>query len=261
MPTSADPLVTRETGLVDSVAEDLMSLLIDGTWPPGTRVPPERALTIQYGVSRSVIREAVRMLVSKGLLETRGGSGIYVRRPDQGMLAQSVSLLLRLHHHGLPIPYQEVHEVRCVLEVEIAGLAARRATPQDIAALEWEVARLRLAHEQMDIEGVVSSDVAFHAALVAATHNHLFVILFNSISDVMIEIRQRGVRVPGSGDNAIFHHSRLLETVKAHDPTAAVRAMKDHLRDSQRFLRRGLEMQAANEGVAQRTADGAEALA
>src|SRR5689334_19359566 len=71
--------ITREAGLADRVASHMMERVVDGTVPPGSRLPPERSLAEQYGVSRTVIREAVRILVSRGLLETRAGSGTYVR--------------------------------------------------------------------------------------------------------------------------------------------------------------------------------------
>ena len=248
MVVSVGTPMVREAGLADRVAAHVTERVLDGTLPRGTRLPPERVLAEQYGVSRTVIREAVRTLVSKGLLETRGGSGTYVRSPDPTAVAASMSLLLRLHHGGTPVPYDKVHEVRCVLEIEIAALAARRARPADISALEHEVARQRQADHDRD--AYVASDVAFHAALAAATHNELFPVLLNSISDVMAEIRRLGFAVPGTHENALMHHERILTAVKAGDALAASRAMKAHLRDSQRVLRQGLELEAARLGRA-----------
>lgn len=236
------PLV-REAGLADRVAGHMTERVVDGTLKRGNRLPPERILAEQYGVSRTVIREAVRTLVSKGLLETRGGSGTYVRSPDPASVAESMSLLLRLHHGHTTVPYDKVHEVRLVLEVEIAGLAARRAQPDDLLALEREIERQRRSDD--DREAYVASDVAFHASLAAAAHNELFPVLLNSISDVMAEVRQLGFQVPGTHETAIMHHERILAAVKARDSAAAVRAMKAHLRDSERVLRRGLELEAA----------------
>lgn len=240
--TVGQPMI-REAGLADRVAEHMMGRVLDGTLKRGVRLPPERILAEQFGVSRTVIREAVRTLVSKGLLETSGGSGTYVRSPDPASVAESMSLLLRLHHGATAIPYDKVHEVRLVLEVEIAGLAARRAQPEDLLALEREIARQREA--DADRDAYVASDVAFHAALAAAAHNELFPVLLNSISDVMAEVRQLGFAVPGTHEAAVLHHERILAAVKARDAAAAVRAMKAHLRDSKRVLRQGLELAAA----------------
>jgi GntR family transcriptional repressor for pyruvate dehydrogenase complex len=236
------PLV-REVRLADRVAQHITGLMLDGTLPRGTRVPPERVLAEQYGVSRTVIREALRMLASKGLLETRGGSGTYVRGPDPAAAAESMTLLLRLHHGNMPVPYEKVHEVRRVLEVEIAALAAARAQPEDIAALERELERQRQSRH--DHDAYATSDLAFHAALAAAAHNELFPVLLNSISDVMAEVRRLGVEVPGAIDNGLLHHERLLAMVKAGDVAGATQAMTEHLRDSQRILLQGLEIEEA----------------
>ena len=236
------PLV-REPALADRVAEHMMELVLDGTLSSGMRLPPERILAEQYGVSRTVIREAVRTLVSKGVLETRGGSGSYVRGPDPVAAARSVTLLLRLHHGTTPVPYTKIHEVRRVLEVEIAALAAERAQPDDIAALEQELERQRRARHDRD--AYVASDVAFHAALATATHNELFPVLLHSIQDVMTEVRRLGFLVPGSVDNGLMHHERVLTAVQAGDATAAAHAMTEHLQDSVRILLQGLEIEAA----------------
>jgi len=238
-----EPLV-REAGLADRVAEHLKDRVLDGTLGRGARLPPERILSEQYGVSRTVIREAVRTLVSKGLLETRGGSGTYVRNPDAAALGESMSLLLRLHHGNMPIPYEKVHEVRLVLEIEIADLAATRAEPDDLAAMEYQIARQRQAYTDDDANLYFASDVAFHAALATATHNELFSVLLNSIADVMTEVNQFGFLVPGTHEPTLAQHERILAAVKAGDAGAAVRAMKAHLRDSQRVLRQGLELEA-----------------
>ena len=246
--TVGQPMV-REAGLADRVADHMTERVLDGTLKRGNRLPPERILAEQFGVSRTVIREAVRTLVSKGLLETRGGSGTYVRSPDPAAVAESMSLLLRLHHGNTAIPYDKVHEVRLVLEVEIAGLAARRAQPDDLRAMERELERQRGA--DADRAAYVASDVAFHAALAAAAHNELFPVLLNSISDVMAEVRQLGFGVPSTHEAAIMHHERILAAVTARDAPAAVRAMKAHLRDSERVLRQGLEMEAARRDTAQ----------
>ena len=237
-----EPLV-REVSLADRVAQHITGLMLDGTLPRGTRVPPERILAEQYGVSRTVIREALRMLASKGLLETRGGSGTYVRGPDPAAAAESMTLLLRLHHGNMPVPYEKIHEVRRVLEVEIAALAAERAQPDDIAVLEREVEQQRQARHDRD--AYTAHDLAFHAALARAAHNELFPVLMHSIHDVMTEIRQLGFHVPGAIDNGLMHHERLLARVKAGDAAGAAQAMTEHLRDSQRILLQGLEIEEA----------------
>jgi DNA-binding FadR family transcriptional regulator len=183
------------------------------------------------------------MLVSKGLVETRVGSGNYVTGPNAAMISESMSLFLRLQYSNVPIPYDQVLEVRYTLEVEIARLAAHRALPEDIASLEQELERQR--HLTHDSAAFAASDVAFHAKLATATHNVLFPVLVNSISDVMLEVRRLGNLAPGAYSHALIHHQAILDAVKAGDQSAAERAMRAHLHEGKNFMLQGLQMEAA----------------
>jgi GntR family transcriptional repressor for pyruvate dehydrogenase complex len=240
--------IGREANLSDRVAQYLMERVADGTLQRGARLPAERTLAEQFGVSRTVIREAMRALVSRGLLETRGGSGTYVSDDDPTLVAQSMSQLLRLQQNSTPMPYVMVHEVRVVLEAEIAGIAARRARPDDVAALEREIALQRQARAGTDHVGGASSDAAFHEALAAATGNDLFPILVQAINHVMSDVRRLGFTVPGAHDNALAHHERILAAVRARDSAGAIRVMRSHLGDAQSILRQAVQMAANDRG-------------
>ena len=235
------PMV-RESGLADRVAQHMTDLVLSGELERGTQLPAERILAEQYGVSRTVVREAIRSLMSKGILEIRSGSGTYVRGPDTAAATESISLLLRMHQGDGAIALQKATEIRRVLEVEIAGLAAERATAEDIAALEEQMVRLRQAEHDRD--AFVRSDVDFHAALAQATRNELFVVVLNSIADVMREVRRLGFETPQGFASALHHHAELLAAIRAGDAGAARRTMEGHLADSGQILRRGLEIEA-----------------
>src|SRR4029434_1284654 len=117
----------REATLANRVTKEIEGLIIDGRIEMGRRLPSERDLADQFGVSRTVVREAVRGLVAKGLLEVRPGSGTIVRSPTCGAVTQSLTLFLLAGQSDLELDYTNVHEIRRVLEIEIAGLAAERA--------------------------------------------------------------------------------------------------------------------------------------
>jgi len=234
--------MVRESGLADRVARHVTEQVLTGALERGTQLPAERILAEQYGVSRTVIREAIRSLVSKGMMEIRSGSGTYVRGPDAAAATESISMLLRLHQGNGPIAYQKALEIRRVLEVEIAGLAAERATDTDLAILEAEMIRLREA--ESDREAFIRSDVAFHGALAAATRNELFVVVLNSIADVMREVRRLGFETPFGFTSALHYHSQLLDAIRARDAQASRRIMEEHLEDSGQILRQGLEIEA-----------------
>src|SRR5215213_8947126 len=117
-------LVNRERRLSDKVAEMMLDTILSNRLNVGDRLPSERELGEQFGVSRTVVREAVRALVAKGVIEVRSGSGLRVAAVDADSVRESMSLFLR----GGAIDFDKVNEVRSLLEVHIAGLAAERRT-------------------------------------------------------------------------------------------------------------------------------------
>jgi GntR family transcriptional regulator, transcriptional repressor for pyruvate dehydrogenase complex len=227
--------IQRTPKLADRVAQQLQALISTQHLRPGDRLPPERDLAERFAVSRTVVREAVRSLVAKGLLEVHSGSGTFVRVVAPEAVTESLRMLLRSSAGS----YDSVLEVRQLLEVEIARLAAERATPQDLAAMEQTI--VALAVTEGDPEAFARADVAFHAALARATQNDLFVILHDSIFDALLEVRRKGAaQVPGTVQRALYHHSDILRCVRAHDPLAAQEAMRAHLEESRQTMLRVL---------------------
>ncbi len=226
--------VTREATLVTRVAQQIEDLIIQGRLQAGDQLPPERELARQFGVSRTVVREAVSGLVAKSLLETRPGGGLVVTIPSAQSVSQSITLMLR--GGKAELDFGKVMEVRRSLEVEIARLAALRRNEEDIQQLE-EI--LRATEEACDDRECFSRcDVEFHSALARATHNELFSVLLDSISDVMLRVRQLGYEVPGTPERALRYHRDVLEQVKAGDPEGARRAMSRHMDEAEYTLRR-----------------------
>jgi DNA-binding FadR family transcriptional regulator len=144
-----------------------------------------------------------------------------------------VRLFLR---HSSDLDYPKVHEVRTILEVEIARLAAERATDADIALLTEVCERMEAAID--DVEAAALLDVEFHRAIARSTHNELFLVLLDAIGDALLEIRRENLTV-GSGAETVALHRRVLERIAAHDPEGARAAMKEHLDSVQKFWRQG----------------------
>lgn len=191
---------------------------------PGDQLPPERELGEQFGVSRTVIREAVRALRAKGLLEVRSGSGVRIVAVDGKTVGES----MRHFVHGSSLDYGKVDEVRRVLEVEAAGIAAERATEEDIAAIDSTMEAFD--GERADLEQSVLHDLAFHRALAGATHNELFLVLHDSMGEMLLEVRRRNLS-RGRNERRLVSqmHRRIRDAVAAHDPAEARDAMRDHL--------------------------------
>jgi GntR family transcriptional repressor for pyruvate dehydrogenase complex len=222
--------VNRERRLSDKVADMMLETILSDRLKVGDRLPSERELGEQFGVSRTVVREAVRALVTKGVIDVRSGSGLRVAAVDANAVSESMSLFLR----GGTLDFENVHEVRTLLEVHLAGLAAERAT-------EEEVAQLRDIHERMrretaDVEAAARDDLEFHRAIARATHNELFLLLMDSIGSALIDIRRENLG-SGSAPMTLSQHEAILETIAVHDPEGARTAMHAHLESVASFWR------------------------
>jgi GntR family transcriptional repressor for pyruvate dehydrogenase complex len=138
------------------------------------------------------------------------------------------------------LDYQKVHEVRRLLEVEIAGRAAERRTDDDLAKIE-EILEA-MAALQGNVDELARKDVAFHTALAHATHNELFVVLLDSVVDVMIQVRQMGISVRGSRQYALEAHRQIYEQVKAGNVEGARQTMAAHIAQSETIFRQALAL-------------------
>lgn len=219
--------------LSDQVAAQLQELIASGRVRAGEKLPSERELCELLGVSRTVVREAVRALASKRLVEVRPGGGAVVRAPDAALVSELMTLMLR---GDSAATFGHVHEVRRLLEVEVAGLAAERRDEVDLGALEACLAAMR--EHAGDPPRWAAADVAFHAALADATHNPLYGVLLASIAELLMEVRLTGARLPETPELAYRHHHQIVERVRAGDRPGARAAMQDHLRESETTFQR-----------------------
>jgi GntR family transcriptional repressor for pyruvate dehydrogenase complex len=217
--------------LFDRVVSEIQSLIVSGRLEAGVKLPPERELAEELGVSRTVVREAVRILVAKGLLETKPGVGTIVRQVTTDQVVEPLSLLLRTQ--GGPIPIEHLDQVRHILEVEIAGLAAMQATEEDVAELKRVMVGLEAIRD--DSEAFAAGDADFHRALAQTTHNPLLMILLDSIRDLMQEVRALVARYPDLADRVMPDHYKVLERVIAEDVEGARQAMAEHLEHARRI--------------------------
>jgi GntR family transcriptional repressor for pyruvate dehydrogenase complex len=221
--------VVREPTLSDKVAASITEAIVSGRLKPDERLQSERELGERFGVSRTVIREAVRSLVAHGLVESVSGRGLSVAQVGPETVSRSMTLFLR---GNASIGYAKVHEVRMALEVEMAGTAAERAGEDDLARLRDSLEQLREANG--DANRAAELDLEVHRAIAVATQNELFAVMLDSIGDVL-----RGTRVAafqaGMLEYAVEAHERILRAIAKHDAEAAREAMRSHLDRSQEF--------------------------
>ena len=210
----------------EQVAVQIEERILKGQLRSGDRLPTERDLAEQFHVSRTAVREALKILAQKGLVDMRPGRGTIVIDGAPGALQDSLGLVMKLQL-GEVGGSNKLVEVRELLEVEIAGLAAIRAT-------EIEIESMRSAVEEMDetldnADAFITADNAFHQALARATQNTLILILVNSIVNLLSEQRKQIFAVEGGPQRGQVHHKRILESIIQRDVDAARAAMRAHL--------------------------------
>ena len=215
--------VGNQDRLVDRVVNEVQRLIVGAQLQAGAKLPPQRELAEQLGVSRTVLREAVHVLVTKGLLTSKPGVGTTVREVSAGQIAEPLILMLRTHRISLDHLYQ----VRSILEVQIATLAASEADEQDIASLNSALDSMRSALD--DPEALADLDAQFHESLARATHNPLLVVLLGSIRHVMRTVRLVVHQHPDLRPIILDEHEAIQERVAAKDPSGASHAMAEHL--------------------------------
>jgi GntR family transcriptional regulator, transcriptional repressor for pyruvate dehydrogenase complex len=215
----------RGQRLADRVTDAIQETLLSGELKPGDALPSERELCKQFGVSRTVIREAVRSLSGKGLVQAVGGSGVRVLAVDADTVGESMRNLV----NGGALDYGKVDEIRQVIEVAAAGFAAERASAEDVAVIERS---LQAMSDQLeDLEACVQADLAFHRALAVATHNELFLMLHDSMGAPLVDVRRQNLERGGitRRKRIVAAHRRILNQVKRGDPERARAMMRDHL--------------------------------
>jgi GntR family transcriptional repressor for pyruvate dehydrogenase complex len=204
------------------VADRLVAEISARRLKPGDPIPAERQLAETLSVGRSSIREALRMLESRGLI-TSDGRGAFSVAEYGNPLNASLALLVEMRDGDL----RELFEVRKVLEVEMAGLAAERRTDEDVE-------RMRAAIEAMDrgiaeADRYIAGDLEFHQAVVAATGNRIARSMMEAIRDVMRAALFSIYRIPGSPERSMEQHRQILEAVVAGRPDEARERAREHL--------------------------------
>lgn len=228
----------RNHRLYEQVVERLSAQIFEGDLRKGDQLPNERSLAEQFGVSRTVIREAMKTLAKDGLVEVRTGQGTFVVDGTAGALKNSIQTLMRIGQDG--DRHRELVELRELLEPGVASLAARRADADDLERMEASIQEMNEA--MGDADAFIRADNRFHQQLARASRNRLIPRILDSIVDLLYELRGEIFQVEGGPERGQAHHRTILAAVRDRDATAAKHAMDDHLaqvkRDSEAAVRK-----------------------
>ncbi len=208
----------------EQIAEQIEQRILSGELTSGDRLPTERQLAEQFHVSRTAVREAMKSLAQKGLVDMRPGRGTIVIDGTSQAMQHSLGLMLKVGQAGIS---DNLVEVREILEPEIAARAALRASEEHIAALHEAI---RVMDESLDdVEAFIDADNAFHQVLAQGTQNVLILALVNSIVSLLSEQRKQIFSVSGGPARGQVHHKLILDAIERHDAEGAREAMRAHL--------------------------------
>jgi GntR family transcriptional repressor for pyruvate dehydrogenase complex len=217
--------VVQTSRLYEQIVQQIQDSIEKGVLKPGDQLPAERELALQFGVSRTAVREAVKALREKGLVEAFPGRGTFITSGTSNSIRLTLDRMIKT---GQADGTLHLVEVREILEPEIAALAATRADEARLVEMREVVGIMDNAKH--DPDAFIEADLDFHLALAEAAANPLILSLIDSIVGVLREQRLSIFKVDGGPERGQYHHKRILEAIENRDPGGARAAMRAHLR-------------------------------
>lgn len=208
--------------LSEQVAESITEKLIADALKPGDRLPTEPELAERYAVSRSVIREAGRILVERGLVDIRAGRGMIVADFDGAGLSRQFELMLSLQQGS----FQDLMDMRLVMEVGMTEYATIKRDDDDLARITRAVARFAASDNHSE---ALQADLDFHSAVAAASHNPFFVHIINPVNEHLRDVYSDSLGYDAARARTLAEHEVIARAIEARDPAAAIAAARSHL--------------------------------
>jgi GntR family transcriptional repressor for pyruvate dehydrogenase complex len=212
----------KRTNISEQVFNQMKQQLLEGAWIAGQKLPSENELAEAFGVSRITVRQALQKLTVLGLIETRLGEGSFVKEFTPGTYMNAMIPAMYLSSSSV----EEVLEFRLIMEVETAGIAALKATDEDIEKLSSSLARMEAYCN--DINRYTREDFRFHMILAEITKNSLVIRLMELLTDILEATIQNVTKIIGD-EIGLKYHRLILEAVTNHDYDMAKTAMHDHV--------------------------------
>lgn len=223
------------TKLTNSVFEQLLSYVVRGSWKPGDRIPPERDLCQQLGIARTSLREALKAMELVGMLDSRVGDGTFVCPRSEFLSRPLLWAFTGTDHEEL----QEIMEARMIIEENLAGLAAKRGTPDQIKKIGGAVQQMRDSIARGD--SILDADMAFHLAVSDAAQNGVLTNAVHLLRNLMRQWIYYKLMIPDIPETVLKRHVAIYRAIAAGKPNAARSAMRLHLEETGKLLNRVVE--------------------
>jgi GntR family transcriptional repressor for pyruvate dehydrogenase complex len=226
-----EPNLIQRRRVTDQIIDNIVSMIASGKLKRGDKLPCEHALMKQFGVGRSSLREAVGELSLVGLLSVRPGHGTHVTVSPDAFLAKPLGWNMLITGHD---KIHELIEARLILEEAMIGLAAERATEDDIAEIRYHQARLKASMRPG--QRSVKADLAFHTAIAKASHNIALTRFFSELRQPVRHWMEQKASVIEGYHLVAEQHDEILRAIEAHDVERARSALRNHLRSTSEKL-------------------------
>src|SRR2546429_4374803 len=234
----------------EEVIPQLREMIHRGELRPGDRLPPERDLAKLLGVSRPTLRAAIRSLAAVGVLQSRQGAGTFVVKTEGSPSLDSSPLRLMASLHGFTSG--EMFEARQSLEMAIAGLAAERATSEQMTTMAEEIAGMYASLDEP--EQFLFHDMRFHQTVAAASGNRILTSLMNMVATILFDARSKTVKRAKDLKESAEMHRRIYRAIRQHNWQDARTAMRDHLMLAQKAQEEEIGQNPGSTGLTLRSA-------
>ncbi len=227
----------ERTTLTASAFEQLISYVVKGEWKAGDRIPPERDLCRQLGIARTSLREALKAMELVGMLDSRVGDGTFVCPRSEFLARPLLWAFTAADHEEL----RDIMEARMLLERDVAGLAAERASDEEVARIGAAVEEM--AENVAAGRSTLDADMTFHLAIAAAAHNSVMQNAVQLLRNLMRRWLHLKLMLPDVPTKVLRQHEAIYHAIRSRDPEAARKAMMEHLESTVRLVSQVIEEQ------------------
>jgi GntR family transcriptional regulator, transcriptional repressor for pyruvate dehydrogenase complex len=223
-------------GLPEDLADQLLGKVVDGKFAVESLLPSEGELASAYGVSRLTVREAIRILQSKNVVEIHRGRGTFVNKPEAWSSLDAIVRLATSDESPAGVS-ERLLEARAMVEIGAARLAAIRRSDEDLAELQTCVDEMVAGADTGDVDLFVDADIAFHDVIMRASGNLFVPFMFEPFGQLLRHTRRQTSAVPEIQSNAIAHHRNIVDCLASGDEILARDAMEAHMEQTRADLR------------------------
>lgn len=212
----------KKSTLCEQVADEIeRAIIVRGV--DSERLPSEMALAQQFNVSRTIIRESLKVLTARGLVSSKVGGGAFITKPSSEDISKMFMRIILMEK----ISDDEVYQIRVILETAAARDAALRFTDEDFALLSSQVDAMEQNMKNFDIR--IEKDIEFHVLLGRLSGNRLLALIIESMTDILRNFIKRGLFVSGGNEDGIYRHRMILDALKTRNPEEVEKVVREHL--------------------------------